>query len=73
MKQQKSVCIIGAGAGGLCALRHFTTVKPENGEISFNPIVCFEQGNQIGGTWVYTEEVGTPDHPVHSSMYRDLR
>ena len=74
----KSVCIIGAGAAGLCALRHFTTTKihleNEDKEVlAFNPVVCFEQIDQIGGTWVYNEQVGTVEKPVHSSMYRDMR
>ena len=73
----KSVCIIGAGAAGLCALRHFTTkihLENENKKVLvFNPVVCFEQTDQIGGTWVYNEQVGTAENPVHSSMYRDMR
>lgn len=83
MKHQntKSVCIIGAGAAGLCALRHFTTttktqLENENEDkevLAFSPVVCFEQTNQIGGTWVYNEQVGTAERPIHSSMYRDMR
>lgn len=71
MKKKQSVCIIGAGAAGLCSLRHFTTSSSP--EMTFDPIVCFEQTDQIGGTWVYNEAVGTSDRPVHSSMYRDMR
>jgi len=68
---RRSVCIIGAGAAGLCALRHFIE-KPEN----FSPIVCYEQTHLIGGTWNYTDDVGvdsTTGLAVHTSMYRDMR
>ena len=67
---KKSVCIIGAGAAGLCALRHFTSQIDH-----FGPVICFEQTKSIGGTWNYVEETGRDQNgiPVHSSMYRDLR
>ena len=65
----KSVCVIGAGAAGLCALRHFTTRLDK-----FDPVVCYEQTDKVGGTWNYTDNTGTDHHglPIHSSMYRDL-
>ena len=64
----KRVAVIGAGAGGLCALRRLTAQK----EIQ---AVGFEQGATVGGTWVYTERVGKDEHglPVHASMYSNLR
>ena len=66
----KSVCILGAGAGGLCALRHFTA-RPDH----FGSVVCYEQSSEIGGTWVYNENTGVDRNglPGLSSMYRDLR
>lgn len=68
--KQQSVCIIGAGAAGLCALRHFTSRRDR-----FNPIVCYEQTDKLAGTWNYTDNTGTDEYglPIHSSMYRDLR
>ena len=62
------VAVIGAGAGGLCALRHLLA-KPA----MFDP-VCFEQSSQVGGTWVYTDNTGTDQYgmPIFSSMYQDL-
>ena len=68
--QSKSVCVIGAGAGGLCALRHFTTM-PEK----FNPVVCYEQTDKVGGLWNYTENIDKDQNglPIHSSMYRDMK
>ena len=64
------MAVIGAGAAGLVALRHLRDHLD-----TFQP-VAFEQTQQIGGTWVYTDEVGIDSitgRPVHSSMYRHLR
>lgn len=63
------VCVIGAGAGGLNALRHLTA-KPH-----IFKAVAYEQTSVIGGTWVYTENTEVDEHglPVHSSMYKNLR
>jgi len=55
------VCIIGAGAAGLCAARH-------SKRVGLSPVV-FEASSVLGGTWVYTEKVG---NSVHSSMYKNL-
>ena len=57
------VCVIGAGAAGLCAARHLLE--------SFNggQVVVYEQTDNVGGTWVYTPEVGTCTKtglPIHS-------
>jgi len=63
------VAVIGAGAAGLVALRHLRDRLD-----TFHP-VAFEQTRTIGGTWVYTDDVGvdsTTGLPVHSSMYRHL-
>lgn len=61
------IAVIGAGAAGLCAIRHAI----EKGFICD----CFEQTNKIGGTWNYSDLVGRDENglPVHSSMYRGLR
>ena len=64
------VAVIGAGAAGVAALRHLKDRLE-----TFQP-VAFEQTLNIGGTWVYTDDVGidsTTGRPVHSSMYRNLR
>lgn len=44
------LCIIGAGAAGLCAVNHGAQFGCE--------VTAFEQTDDIGGTWVYTDEVG---------------
>lgn len=62
------VGIIGAGAAGLCAIKHSIAFGCE--------AVAFEQCGVIGGTWVYTDstESSTNGIVVHSnSMYDGLR
>jgi cation diffusion facilitator CzcD-associated flavoprotein CzcO len=65
----KRVAVIGAGPSGLAAARHFGA--PDS------PFECqvFEQDGDLGGTWRFSEHVGTDQsgRPVHSSMYKDLR
>lgn len=63
------MAIIGCGAAGLAALRHFTA------EGSQFTCVSYEQTDNVGGTWVYTDNVGKDKYglPVHSSMYKSLR
>lgn len=61
------IAIIGAGAGGLAALRHCL----EDG----HECEVFEKTNNIGGTWVYNEKTGLDSNglPIHSSMYAGLK
>ena len=63
------VAVIGAGAAGLCAVRHLAS-RP-----STFCVTAFEQSPGVGGTWVYTDQTGTDQHglPIHSSMYRNLK
>lgn len=61
------IAIIGAGAAGLCAARHSLAAGYD--------VVVFEQTSDVGGTWVYTDQVGKDEYglPIHSSMYHGLR
>ncbi|XP_053607588.1 senecionine N-oxygenase isoform X2 [Plodia interpunctella] len=63
------VCVIGAGAAGLCAARHLLVQE------TVSEVDVLEQAAQLGGTWVYTEKVGYDDFglPIHTSMYKSLR
>lgn len=63
------VCVAGAGAAGLCAARHLLP------EPCVSEVDVLEQSGQLGGTWVYTENVGYDDFglPIHTSMYKSLR
>lgn len=66
MSQSLSVCVIGAGAAGLCAIKN----SIEHGLT----VTAFELTENIGGTWVYRDEIGTDKYgnDVQSSMYRGL-
>jgi dimethylaniline monooxygenase (N-oxide forming) len=60
------VCVIGAGAAGLCAVRH---------ALSFGcDVMAFEQSDQVGGTWNYSDNIGKDKYgnDIHSSMYKRL-
>lgn len=59
------VCIIGAGAAGLCAAHHCL--------IKNWKVIIFEKTDQIGGTWVYVENSSEKKGSVHSSMYKSLK
>ncbi|KXJ76797.1 hypothetical protein RP20_CCG008903 [Aedes albopictus] len=65
-QQQQRYCIIGAGAAGICAAKYALQAGGD--------VTVFEQTDQIGGTWSYTDAVGK-DHfglDIHSSMYDSL-
>ncbi|KAI5730367.1 hypothetical protein M8J76_012846 [Diaphorina citri] len=61
--------VIGSGPGGLTATKRLTEAG--------NGFTCttFEQADNIGGTWLYTEHIGCDQYglPVHSSMYKSLK
>jgi len=63
-----AVAVVGAGAAGLCAARHLAS-NPQ-----LRPTVI-EQSRVIGGTWVYSPNIGDDEHglPRHSSMYENLK
>ena len=62
--------IIGAGPVGLLAMH---SLKSRN--IAGLEMVCYDNANQPGGDWLFTEEVGTDEFgiPVHGSMYKGMR
>jgi len=72
------VAIIGAGAAGLSAAKSFLELassvegkqRDDDDDANVVKVDVFEQSSRIGGTWVYTEEVGEQEH---SSMYLNLR
>lgn len=61
------IAVIGAGTAGICAAKHAL--------VRGYKVTVFEQAKQVGGTWVYTENVGTDEFglEVHSSMYKGLQ
>ncbi|KAL9657349.1 hypothetical protein ABK040_014338 [Willaertia magna] len=50
----KKIGVIGAGPAGICCLLHLQQGLLTTNNDSFE-IICFEQNNEIGGTWVYEE------------------
>jgi len=65
MTSQLRICIIGAGAAGICAAKHLSKLTPalkslEHGHSvpKFLPMV-FEKGSHIGGTWLYNDKSET--------------
>ncbi|XP_076243299.1 uncharacterized protein LOC143184733 [Calliopsis andreniformis] len=63
------IAIIGGGVAGLVVARHTAA------RLDTYSLTLFEQTNQIGGTWVYTDEIDVDRHglPIHSSMYKNLK
>lgn len=59
--------VIGAGTAGLCAAK---TALQSGCEVT-----VFELAKKVGGTWVYTDNVGTDEYgvDVHTSMYQGLQ
>lgn len=62
-----NVVIIGAGAAGIVATKYLV----ESGA----QVQTFEQSEELGGSWVYTDDVGKNKYglPVPNPMYKGLR
>ncbi|XP_055312743.1 uncharacterized protein LOC129574582 [Sitodiplosis mosellana] len=60
------IAVIGAGCAGLCAAK---TALQSGCEVT-----VFEQAKQVGGTWVYSDQIGKDEYglDVHTSMYQGL-
>lgn len=50
------VCVIGAGPSGIAAAKHCL-------QAGISDLVVYDRNNQVGGNWVYSDDVG------HSSVY----
>lgn len=61
------IAVIGAGMAGICAAKHAINRGYK--------VTVFEQAKQVGGTWVYSDNIGTDEFglDVHSSMYKGLQ
>ena len=87
MTSQSRICIIGAGAAGICAAKHLSKLTPAMNALdgykhTFAPVV-FEKSSTVGGTWVYNNKnedikdfnVYREEKScldVHSSMYKNM-
>lgn len=67
MEHGKCYCVIGAGTAGLAAAKRILETGAQ--------VIVFEQTDQLGGTWNYTDAVGKDKYglDIHTSMYRGLR
>lgn len=65
--KQLHVCVIGAGTAGLSGAKHSLSAGME--------VTVFEQARSVGGTWVYTDDIGKDQYglEIHSSMYKGLK
>ncbi|KAL0113885.1 hypothetical protein PUN28_011312 [Cardiocondyla obscurior] len=63
------IAIVGGGVAGLVTARHMVA------KLDIYSITLFEQTDQIGGTWIYTDKTDFDKHGllIHSSMYKNLR
>lgn len=63
----QKVIIIGAGPAGLVSARH-AIAKGYH-------VTIYEQNSELGGVWVYTDEIGRNKYGVntHTAMYQGLR
>lgn len=61
------IAVIGAGTAGICAAKHALAAGCK--------VTVFEQAKQVGGTWVYSDNIGKDEFglDVHSSMYKGLQ
>ncbi|XP_046544678.1 flavin-containing monooxygenase FMO GS-OX4-like [Haliotis rubra] len=63
------VAVIGAGAAGVCAMRHLLARS------DVFEGVCFEQCSQLGGMWIYRENAFADENgaPMLACMYKNLK
>ncbi|CAG2231747.1 unnamed protein product [Mytilus edulis] len=68
MSDIKRIGIIGAGLHGISALRRLS--QNENFKIK-----CFERNFDLGGTWLYTDQIKEDIYgrPITSAIYHNLR
>lgn len=66
-KSVSNIAVIGAGPSGLVSAKYSI-------EHGYN-VTVFEQVEELGGLWVYTDEVGKNKYgaTVHTAMYEGLR
>lgn len=66
-KQKLNIAVIGAGITGLCSAKN----SIEQG----HNVTLFEQSEEIGGNWYYTNQTGKDKYGVriHTGMYDGLR
>ncbi|XP_052761704.1 uncharacterized protein LOC128204330 [Mya arenaria] len=68
-KDDKRICIIGAGPAGVSAMYHFAQMA------NFPEMVCYDKQGRWGGMWNYTWRTGTDKYgePCFNAMYKRLQ
>lgn len=63
----RSVAVIGAGSSGLVSAKYSLAQGYD--------VTVYEQNEQLGGIWWYTDETGINQYgiEIHSPMYQKLR
>lgn len=66
-KSVLNVAVIGAGTSGLCSAK--------NSIAQGHKVTVYEQSEQIGGIWHYTDKTGKDKYgiKIHTAMYQGLR
>ncbi|KAL1284908.1 Senecionine N-oxygenase [Trichinella pseudospiralis] len=62
------ICVIGAGAAGLCACKYARLIKNAT-------VVVYEILDRVGGTWNYTDQVGEDfrNETRYPVLYKNLK
>lgn len=62
-----NVAIIGAGPSGIVSAKYAI-------EQGFK-VTVYEQGEEVGGVWVYTDRIGKDKfgNEIHTALYKGLR
>jgi len=63
---KRKVCVIGAGAAGLVAIRHISRSSELGGTV-------FEESDELGGVWVYKAKSGSGIGSSHGPIYKNMR
>ncbi|KRZ92954.1 Flavin-containing monooxygenase FMO GS-OX-like 9, partial [Trichinella sp. T8] len=66
--EKMRICVIGAGAAGLCACKYARLIKNAT-------VVVYEILDRVGGTWNYTDQVGEDirNETRHPVLYKNLK
>lgn len=62
-----NVAVIGAGPSGIVSAKYAI-------EQGFK-VTVYEQGEEVGGVWVYTDQIGKDKfgNEIHTALYKGLR
>lgn len=66
-KVSLNIAVVGAGAAGIVTAKHYVG--------GGHNVTVYEQNQELGGVWVYTDEIVKNQHGlnIHTAMYKGLR